>query len=108
MELGRRLAVRRRNVGITQVEVAHALAVSRASIANIEAGRQKLYVHQLYDLARILKCRDLREILPTSVPGVEQEPLLAESEELSAVQRAQIESLVRRAFATAKPKSQKR
>lgn len=104
-EFGRRIAALRAALGITQAEVAERLGVTRASVANIEGGRQKLYVHQLYALARALQLSDLGELLPTVVPAEEGLALLGDREDVSAVQLAQIESLVLNAVAAAKPKS---
>ena len=104
-ELGRRIATRRGRLGITQAEVGQRLAVSRASVANIEAGRQKLYVHQLYALARALRLPDLSGILPIAVPADEDAALVGKRPDVSIVQHAQIESLLRNAVAAARPKS---
>ena len=106
-ELGRRVAARRTARRLTQFDVAEAIGSSRASVANIEAGRQGLQVHQLYPLARALDLDDLGELIPTGVPAtLDDEPL--GDFEVSAFQRAQIESLVRNAVATARPKGNRR
>ena len=104
-ELGRRIATRRGRLGITQAEVGERLGVSRASVANIEAGRQKLYVHQLYALARALRVPDLSGILPIAVPADDDTALVGKLPDVSSVQHAQIESLLRNAVAAARPKS---
>jgi transcriptional regulator with XRE-family HTH domain len=106
-ELGRRIAARRSFLRITQAEVGERMGVSRASVANIEAGRQKLQVHQLYAIARALGFGDLSDILPTKVPALDGDSLLSDREDVSAVQRAQFESLVRNAVAAARPRSRK-
>jgi transcriptional regulator with XRE-family HTH domain len=49
--LGDFVRQRRRKLQFTQAALAAKLAMSRASIANIETGRQKLLVHQLHQLA---------------------------------------------------------
>ena len=106
-EFGRRIAARRIVLSITQSEVGQRLGVSRASIANIEAGRQKLYLHQLYSLARALRLEDLSQLLPIQVPVGDDDEPLDDRHEFSAVQRAQIESVVRNAVAAARPRSNK-
>jgi transcriptional regulator with XRE-family HTH domain len=106
-ELGRRVAARRAARRLTQVDIAEAIGSSRASIANIEAGRQGLQVHQLYPLARALDLDDLSELIPTGVPATANGEPLGDVE-VSAVQRAQIESLVRNAVASARPKGSRR
>lgn len=106
LELGRRVAARRASRRLTQLDVATALDISRASIANIEAGRQKLYVHQLYTLSRALGCKDLNELLPTRIP-YDDTPTLSLGVEVSELQRAQLESMVRTAVASGKPAGRK-
>jgi transcriptional regulator with XRE-family HTH domain len=106
-ELGRRVAARRGALRITQAEVGERLGVSRASVANIEAGRQKLYAHQLYALARALRLPDLSGVLPIDIPGEGGNTLLGERRDMSSVQHAQIESLVLNAVAAARPNSRK-
>jgi transcriptional regulator with XRE-family HTH domain len=41
----------RESMHLTQEDVSKMVGLSRTSIANIEAGRQKVLLHQLYDLA---------------------------------------------------------
>ncbi len=52
--LGDLIRRRRKQLKLTQDKLAARLHVSRASIANIETGRQKVLVHQLFDLAAAL------------------------------------------------------
>ena len=53
--LGRAVADRRRELGLTQSTVAEKLGLSRASLANLESGRQRIMVHQLFALVNALK-----------------------------------------------------
>ena len=53
--LGDFVRQRRRKLQLTQATLAAKLGMSRASIANIETGRQKLLVHQLRNLAVALR-----------------------------------------------------
>lgn len=53
----------RERLGMNQVDVARAVGLSRASIANIETGRQRLAIHHLYLLARALRV-DVHALLP--------------------------------------------
>ena len=103
-ELGRRLAARRKLIDATQVDVAAQLGTSRASVENIEAGRQKLYVHQLYDLARALRVEDLAQLMPTQIPATPETEPLDLRHDVSAVQRAQIEGVLRSAVASVRPR----
>jgi len=41
--------------GMTQAETAEALGMSRPSLANIESGRQRVLLGDLWDFARVLK-----------------------------------------------------
>jgi transcriptional regulator with XRE-family HTH domain len=66
-EVGRRVRRVRTEAGMTQQDLADAVELSRASIANIEAGRQPFPAHMLFVLARALGAR-VEDLLPdTSV-----------------------------------------
>ncbi|MBV1918338.1 MAG: helix-turn-helix domain-containing protein [Sphingomonadaceae bacterium] len=67
-ELGRAVATRRKMVGLTQAEVAKVVGISRASIANIEAGRQKVLLHQVYGLVKALDLKAITELVPAAAP----------------------------------------
>jgi transcriptional regulator with XRE-family HTH domain len=62
-EVGRRLRRARTNAGLTQLQVAERVGLSRASIANIEAGRQQFPLHVLILLADALNVSG-HELLP--------------------------------------------
>lgn len=62
-EIGKLIRGRRSQLGWTQERLAKLLAMSRASIANIENGRQKLLVHTLFDFAAVLQVEPA-ELLP--------------------------------------------
>lgn len=64
---GRRVATRRLELRLTQGALASAVGFSRASIANIEAGRQKLPLHQVYRFMSALKLEDFRILLPPAL-----------------------------------------
>lgn len=53
-EIGRLIRARREQVGLTQGQLAAAVEMSRPSVVNIEQGRQRIAVHDLYDLAAAL------------------------------------------------------
>lgn len=55
---------RRKQLGLTQEKLANQLAISRASLASIETGRQNVLVHQLYRLATALQLEP-KDFLPT-------------------------------------------
>lgn len=54
-ELGRLVRQHRERLEMSQERLAEAIELSRASIANIETGRQRIPLHHLYRLARALK-----------------------------------------------------
>jgi transcriptional regulator with XRE-family HTH domain len=61
--VGKSIRERRRQLGWTQERLAKTLSMSRASIANIESGRQKLLVHTLLEFATALQV-DAADLLP--------------------------------------------
>jgi transcriptional regulator with XRE-family HTH domain len=62
-QIGLRIKTSRENWGWAQKELAGKLAISRGSLANIETGRQKIQVHQLYNFAAALKLKP-SDLLP--------------------------------------------
>ncbi|WP_074962715.1 helix-turn-helix domain-containing protein [Jannaschia rubra] len=62
-QIGSKISAARRSAGLTQTAVAEAVGVSRASLANIEAGRQQVFVHHLVKIARALEIGDLSSLL---------------------------------------------
>lgn len=99
--LGRAVAERRRMLGLTQSDVAEKLGLSRASLANLENGRQRIMVHQLFGLVNALKLRSILELVPESwVPtGPLPDIKVAGGEPLSAQEKSAVESLLASAFA---------
>ena len=65
-ELGRKIRQARERQGqrLSQDAVAKRLGVSRASIVNIEAGRQRAPLHLLWQIAELLGS-DLTELIPS-------------------------------------------
>lgn len=53
-KIGGLIRSRRKQLDLTQVKLAQQLGMSRASLANMETGRQNILVHQLYILAQAL------------------------------------------------------
>jgi transcriptional regulator with XRE-family HTH domain len=97
-ELGRAIAGRRKHLEFTQQAVAKRAGMSRASLANIEVGRQKVLVHQLYGLAAALSLDSPARLLP--VGRLEPKPVLGDvaiisETDLNQLQRAQIERVYR-------------
>jgi transcriptional regulator with XRE-family HTH domain len=61
--LGQLVRQHRERLGANQADIGKAVGLSRASIANIETGRQRIPLHHLYTLARALKV-DAYTLLP--------------------------------------------
>lgn len=55
--LGARIASKRAAKGITQADLAEEMGMSRANLANIEAGRQGVLVHVAIKIAQRLKMK---------------------------------------------------
>ncbi len=55
--VGKRVEEFRVKKKLTQARLAEIVSLSRTSITNIESGRQKLLVHTLWDIARVLGVR---------------------------------------------------
>ena len=94
--LGQRLLRHRSEAGRTQEQVAKDLGLQRTSITNIEQGRQRILVHQLFLLAAAVGVSPTQLLYDHDTPLDELVPpreltRLREShtdEELTALQRA--------------------
>ena len=62
--LGARIRDLRKNLPQTQDQFAKQAGISRASLANIEAGRQQVLVHHLFTFAHILQLDSPAHLLP--------------------------------------------
>ncbi len=100
---GEAMALRRDKLKMTQAELASRVGLSRASIANIERGRQSVLLHHACDIAAALGLSQVGDLLPVvSKPSLEDQ-VLALSETVSPKAKAQISDLIATAFAKAKP-----
>ncbi len=61
--IGTVVKARRKSLRLTQENLSARLGISRASLANIETGRQRVLVHQVYAFAAELDLRP-HELLP--------------------------------------------
>ena len=61
--VGEQIKRRRKELGMTQADLADAIGQLRTSVANIEAGRQKTPLHVLYDISAALDI-SLKMLLP--------------------------------------------
>jgi len=89
--LGEAVAIRRKAIGLTQAQVAVKVGISRASIANIESGRQKVLLHQVYLFAEALKLPSIMQLLPKSLVRGENDMVVPISRsDISERQKAQV------------------
>ncbi|SIO13623.1 Helix-turn-helix domain-containing protein [Parasphingorhabdus marina DSM 22363] len=65
--LGQRIANARELRGVKQADLSEAIGISRASLANIEAGRQRAYLHHVLEIARALSIDSLDKLVPVSI-----------------------------------------
>lgn len=93
--LGSTIKERRKQLGLTQEQLCRQLEISRASLANIETGRQRLLVHQLYRVARNLGMM-VTDLLPPLEEAEELEVLgrISISGKLSVKERQQVARFV--------------
>lgn len=61
---GSAVSARRKALGLTQAQLASKVKMSRASIANIESGRQNILLHHVYALAAALDFAKVADLLP--------------------------------------------
>lgn len=102
--IGTTIKQKRKQLGWTQEQLANQMATSRASLANIETGRQNVLVHQLYNFAAVLDLR-IEDLLPpvdkaNSVSSPSDFPLPSD---LSRVQKEQLTRLLNDASVTTAP-----
>lgn len=88
-ELGSRLAQLRFAQRLSQADVGRPLGLTRASVANIENGRQRVLAHQLPVLASTLKCSVAQLFGEKDLP-VEQAPDDFTADELASMLVTQV------------------
>jgi transcriptional regulator with XRE-family HTH domain len=89
--IGALIREHRKRHGLTQERLAKQIGMSRAAIANIEAGRQQLLVHQLYDIASVFEL-DISILIPirSPTPIDQQFDQIRLPDDLTSTQREQI------------------
>ena len=96
--LGQRIRDLRNGQGQTQEQLAKAIGISRASLANIEAGRQKVLVHHLFELAEALDLESPSDLLligkGKNTRSTDASPLPLSDEGLTDKQRQEILNLM--------------
>lgn len=96
--IGSRIAQRRKDLRLKQVEVAAEIGLTRASLANIEKGRQKIMLHQIYKIAEALRVESILELVPPrfAESGLDELIVFVENDMREDL-RLQAEQFVRRA-----------
>ena len=95
-QLGQAIAARRAELGITQADVAAKIGLTRASLANIETGRQKVMLHHVYRILEALKLKSILDLLPTRLVFAESaEPVNFAGSAVSENQKIQLEQFIR-------------
>jgi len=94
-QIGLAIRKRRRQLEMAQDDLARQLGLSRATIANLETGRQRLLVHQLYAVAKALRVRP-GDLLPRSLDetSTERWSSIPIEGDLNPDQRRQIARLI--------------
>ena len=96
--LGQNVARLRNAKKRTQAEIAAQIGLTRASLANIETGRQKVLMHHVFLLASALECESILDLIPESfVFDNDDEPVTVHGSQLSEQQLAQVGRFVRTA-----------
>ena len=102
VEFGAKLATARRFAGLTQNELASKIGISRGALANVEAGRQRVLLHQLLEFADALGLRSFAELMPYEIGHLSDsgqlDPDMAriDNPTLSDDQRSQVAEILKR------------
>jgi transcriptional regulator with XRE-family HTH domain len=65
--IGAAIKQARKELGLSQEDLAKIVQLTRTSITNLESGKQQVPLHTLYDIAAAID-HDVRELLPVDVP----------------------------------------
>ena len=94
-QLCQNVARARGKLGKTQAEIAAQIGLTRASLANIETGRQKVLMHHVFRLANALECRSVLDLIPeTFVFADDEPPITTHGSQLSDQQHAAVQRFV--------------
>lgn len=103
-DFGRKVADLRNGAGLTQAELARKIGVSRASLANIERGEQRVYIHQLLNISTAFGHQKIDDILPMSgrLPSSAKAQVTVSGDRLSKAQERAVKELVNSISATSR------
>lgn len=95
---GQAVAERRNAIDKTQERVARDVGLSRASLANIERGKQRVFLHQILALANALELSSAHEIVPARVvstrSGAKADVTMSGAKNLSRNQKMIVNNIV--------------
>ena len=92
-EIGAVIRGKRRERNLSQEKLAARLGIKRATLANIETGRQRILVHMLYSFANALDIKPT-DLLPTTPSTSHWTDFPFESENLNSKQKQEIANLI--------------
>lgn len=96
--LGQNVARLRNAKERTQAEIAAQIGLTRASLANIETGRQKVLMHHVFRLANALECASILDLVPPNFMFVGDDQLVSvHGSPLNEQQLAQVDRFFRTA-----------
>ena len=101
VDFGRRVRAAREHKGLTQQALADALGLTRSSVANIEAGRQRALLHMTAAISGATGV-PASELLPGDAALTAPPSLHRDLNKLSETNRQAVEMLLRRTSDTAK------
>lgn len=104
-DFGEAVALRRDKLKFTQADLAARVGLSRASIANIERGRQNVLLHHACDIAAALGLGQVEDLLPAGAKPTAEDRLLAVSGPVSDKAKAQLNDMIATAMAAARVRS---
>jgi transcriptional regulator with XRE-family HTH domain len=94
--LGREITQRRKALRITQQSLADAIGISRAAVANIERGEQRVFFDQIVAIASYLGAKSVDELLNTDfhTPSLASTRVSFSGANLSRSERAEVRRLL--------------
>lgn len=92
-EVGQKIREIREQKGMTQAKLAETVSLTRTSITNVERGRQKLFVHTLFDIAAALGTEPSELLSQVGKSSQEAEPDVPA--DIRAKNRALIEAAIK-------------
>ncbi len=98
-DFGRRVRTARDAAGLTQQQLADRLGLTRSSIANMEAGRQKALLHMTAAIAETTGVA-AADLLPSAAPAAVRPAITSDLRKLSDPNREAVEMLLRQTSRT--------